>query len=269
MITAVKSSIQKFLNARGYDLVPNENHGKRYPDVSDVPGLSFYKTRVGNFYVPKRSSTDVVAQAIRVGKVYEQEIVDEAARHIKPGGIVLDVGANFGQMTVHFSKLAGDKGLVYSFEAQKLVFEILNKNIEANNCKNVRPVFGAVYHKAGVEMVMSEPDFKRFGSYGAYGVDATGGQNGKNVVTSLKIDDLEFDRPISFMKVDVQGCDVFAMRGAMETIRKHQMPIVFEFEQHFQEEFNTTFQDYVDFVHDINYKFVKPVNDFNFLIMPK
>lgn len=269
MITAVKSSIQKFLQNRGYDLVPNENHGKRYPDVSDVKGLSLYRTPAGNFYVPKKSFTDVVAQAIRVGKVYEQEIVDEAGKHIKPGTIVLDVGANFGQMTVHFSKFAGDDGLVYSFEAQKLVFEVLKKNVEVNNRKNIRPIFGAVYNKAGVEMVMSEPDFKRFGSYGAYGVDATGGQNGKNVVTSLKIDDMEFDRPISLMKVDVQGCDLFAMQGAKETIRKHKMPIIFEFEQHFQEEFNTTFQDYVDFVHEINYKFVKPVNDFNFLIVPK
>lgn len=265
----MKSLILKVLSINGYDLVKNENYGKKYPDESTVPGLSFYRTPIGNFYVPKESSTDVVAQAIRKGRNYEQEIVDEAAKHIKKGTIMLDVGANFGQMTMAFSKLVGDDGLVYSFEAQQLVFEILKKNIEANGRQNIRPVFGAVYHQSGVEMVMAQPDFKRFGSYGSYGVDATGGKKGKNVVTSLRIDDLEFDRPISFMKVDVQGCDVFAMRGAMDTIRKHQMPIIFEFEQHFQEEFKTTFQDYVEFVHEIGYKFVKPVNDFNFLIVPK
>ena len=71
------------------------------------------------------------------------------------------------------------------------------------------------------------------------------------------------------MKVDVQGCDLFAMQGATETIKKHQMPILFEFEQQFQMEYQTSFQDYVEFVDSIKYKFVEVILNNNYLIMPK
>lgn len=70
------------------------------------------------------------------------------------------------------------------------------------------------------------------------------------------------------MKVDVQGSDLFAMEGAKETIRKHKMPILFEFEQQFQQDFNTNFNMYVDFVKSINYKFAETIMGINFLIIP-
>ena len=71
------------------------------------------------------------------------------------------------------------------------------------------------------------------------------------------------------MKVDVQGSDLFAMQGAVETIKRNKMPILFEFEQQFQEQFGTTFQDYVEFVDSIGYKFASTVNLTNYLIVPK
>jgi protein-S-isoprenylcysteine O-methyltransferase Ste14 len=40
-------------------------------------------------------------------------------------------------------------------------------------------------------------------------------------------------------------------------------------EQQFQENFGTTFQDYVEFVHSINYKFETTIDEINYLIVPK
>jgi hypothetical protein len=45
------------------------------------------------------------------------------------------------------------------------------------------------------------------------------------------------------------------------------MPIIFEFEQRFQAEFRTSFQDYVDFVNSISYRFEKTVSNINYLIV--
>ena len=45
--------------------------------------------------------------------------------------------------------------------------------------------------------------------------------------------------------------------------------IIFEYEEQFQEEFNTSFQDYVDFVLSIDYKFLKTIQGINYLIVPK
>jgi FkbM family methyltransferase len=263
----MKKKIRQLVNKIGYDIVEIETIDKVYPDVSREEGLSLYNTPIGNYYVPADHKRDVVARSMSRGKVFEREVVDLASQYIKENSIVLDIGANYGQMSVLFSKLVQGKVEVYSFEAQKLVFEILKKNIAINNCVNIKPFLGAVYDKAGLDLVFPEPDFKRFGAYGSYGIEPNAMSGSK--VKSLTIDSIQFDKPISFVKIDIQGSDLFAMRGALNTIKGHKMPILFEFEQEFQDEFKTSFQDYVDFVDQIGYKFKTTVLNINYLIVPK
>ena len=136
-----------------------------------------------------------------------------------------------------------------------------------NNCKNVQIIFGAVYDKDGNIMLYPVQDFTRFGSYGSYGLDPNAKQGRK--VQTLTIDSLNIETPISFMKVDVQGSDLFVLKGAIETIKKHQMPIIFEYEEQFQEEFNTCWQDYLNFIELIDYKIEQVVYGINYLITPK
>lgn len=234
---------------------------------SAAPGLAFYETDLGNIYLPVDAPRDSIAEKMRRGLVFEPEVVETARRFIRPNSIVLDVGSNFGQMAMLFAREVGPDGRVFAFEAQRRVYDILCKNIEANHLTNIEPVFRAVFEETGKIFHFPEPDFKQFEAFGSYNLplNVTEGPE----VISIKIDDCELDRPVSFMKVDVQGCDLFAMRGAVETIRKHRMPILFEFEQRFQTEYGTTFQDYVDFTAMIGYRFAETVLDINFLIVPR
>jgi hypothetical protein len=109
--------------------------------------LTLHHTKTGNYYLPSDAHGDVVANTIINNQIFEKEIVDISSRYIKPNTIVLDVGANFGQMSILFSSFVGEKGKVHSFEADDWIFEILNKNIEANNrVGKIIPHFGAVYN---------------------------------------------------------------------------------------------------------------------------
>ena len=71
------------------------------------------------------------------------------------------------------------------------------------------------------------------------------------------------------MKIDVQGYDLDALKGAEKTILKHRMPIIFEYEDKFADEFNYTFKDYEEFINKINYKIESKVDEINYLILPK
>lgn len=230
-------------------------------------GLSFYRTALGDVYLPTDAPDDLIAARMSRGELFEPEVIETARRFIKPGTTVLDVGSNFGQMAMAFARATGPEGRVFAFEAQARVHDILKRNIEANGLLNIEAVFGAVLDESGRVLHFPESDWARFGSYGSFNLplDRTVG----TPVTSLRIDDLVFERPVSFMKVDVQGCDLFAMRGARETIRRFQMPILFEFEQRFQADYGTTFQDHADFVDEIGYRFAETVLDINFLILPR
>lgn len=84
----------------------------------------------------------------------------------------------------------------------------------------------------------------------------------------MTIDSLNIQEPVSFMKIDIEGADLFALQGARETIMKNRMPIIFEFSQHMQNVFNTNFGEYVNFVNSINYRFEEIILKINFLILP-
>jgi FkbM family methyltransferase len=230
--------------------------------------LTLHQTATGNYYLPTDAFEDAIANAIINNGIFDKEVVELASNYIRPGTTVLDLGANFGQMSILFSNMAGNDGKIHSFEADDWIYEILTKNIEANGkVGKVIPHFGAVHNKSGETLLFPEQDFDEFGTYGSYGIDYTS-RHGRQVQT-LTIDELNIEGTISFMKVDVQGGDLYAMEGARETILRNKMPILFEYEYLFEDRFNMCFQDYVDFVQSINYKFHKVINGQNFLIVPK
>lgn len=264
-----KKILRKFIRRFGYDFVktPHTVPEHTYRRKSNLPGADYFETPTGNYYLPKQTQKDFVAMAVKRGEVFDKPVMDIISAAVQPGTSILDVGANYGQMSVLLSKLHDGSCTVYSFEAQKMVYDILEKNLAANQCRNVKAYYNAVYDRNGETLIFPEPDLVRFSSYGSYGIDPTGSSG--IPVTSITIDSIDFSKPVSFIKVDIQGSDIFALRGAEQTIRKYRMPVIFEYEEGFQEEFGTSFQDYVDFVNHIGYKFVKTIQEINYLIIPK
>jgi FkbM family methyltransferase len=253
----VKSFIRKF----GIDIIRYGNPQKTTRNNK----LSFYKTKTGNYYLPTDAHQDAIAFAIRNDLIFDSEVLEAAKKHIKPNTCVLEIGSNFGQMAILMSKLVGDKGIVHSFEADDFVFKILEKNIRENS-RNVVAHYGAVHDKGGETLYFPIQDFEEMGTYGSYGIDYL--HNKGRPVKTIAIDDINYELPVSFVKIDIQGGDLFALKGAIKTINKFRMPIIFEYEYSFEDKLNLCFQDYIDFVKSINYKFAKVVSAHNYLILP-
>jgi FkbM family methyltransferase len=266
----MKNYVKKLVRSLGYDIVRYKEEDEKIENRKSVRSeeLTLHDTTTGKYYLPTDAHQDIVANAIINNRIFEEEIVECAKKYIRPGSIVLDVGANYGQMTVLFSKIVNDNGKIYSFEANNFVFEVLKKNILVNNCSNVEPVFGAVHNVENEILIFPEQNFERFGAYGSYGIDYNKSKSGKEV-RSLTIDSLNLSSNVSFMNVDIQGGDLFAMKGAIQTIKRNKMPILFEFEYLFQDDIHLDFQEYVDFVADIGYRFARVINGQNYLILPK
>lgn len=51
---------------------------------------------------------------------------------VRPGAVVLDVGANIGAHTLPLAALVGPSGTVIAFEPTKFAFEKLRRNLELN-----------------------------------------------------------------------------------------------------------------------------------------
>ncbi len=262
----VKELINSVCRRLGFQVVRYVPDGVARTVRSDA--LACFDTATGRYYLPRDAHNDVIATAIKANMIFDREVLEVARLHIKADTAVLDVGANFGQMSILFSNLVGEHGKVYSFDADDFVFSVLKKNIDANNRQQrIVPIFGAVHDVPDQTVYFPVQDFVRFETYGSYGIDynATSGRK----VPTITIDSLQIAQPISFMKVDVQGGDLQAMKGARKTIERYRMPIIFEYEYQFEDDYNLSFQEYVDFVGEIGYKFAKVINGHDYLIVPR
>ena len=107
-------------------------------NLENIPQM-LYSTSTGNFWLPVENYNDPVIHYIKNNYMFEQYIVDTCKRYIEPGSTVIDVGANFGQMSLQWSKFVGETGHVHSFECSDFVSYFLKKTIEQNEfAKNIK-----------------------------------------------------------------------------------------------------------------------------------
>ena len=238
--------------------------------VTSLEILKLYKTKTGNYYMPFFSYQDIIKKDIINDKIWGEFVYNIAKEHVNENTIVLDAGANFGQLSILFSKLKKNVE-VYSFESSKFVFKILKKNIDINNA-NVKAINCILGHEGNKLYKIKKNDLSEFSSWGSNKVKIVDEEQSKiktEEVQAVKIDDIVFNKQISFFKIDVQGYDLNVLKGSKNTILKHKMPIMFEYEKDFENDFTYSFNDFENFIDEINYKIIKDFDGKNFLIKPK
>ncbi len=229
--------------------------------------LKKYKTLTGIYYLPKYAYQDVIRNEIIKNRIFDKKIFELGKKFIEPGTSIIDAGANYGQMSILFSKVC-ENCSVHSFEASEYIFNILEKNIKLNST-NITPINCALSDISGEEYLV-DPDLTNTGTYGALKIqiDPQNKDLKKNKTQIKKIDDFSFDKKISLMKIDVQGWDLKVLRGSIKTIKKNRMPIIFEYEEIFEKEMNYNFEDFLILFKNLDYKFKTVINN-NFLVLPK
>lgn len=237
--------------------------------IWNIKILKKYNTQTGQYYLPLFAFQDGIRNKIINNEITDINVFNKLKDYIEPNTIVLDLGANFGQMSILWSQCKPEVK-VYAFEASSYVFKILKKNILINQC-NVEPMNVLIGNKSNKNQLIKKSSLKEYPTYGTNKIEEIKVSNDKNVekINAIKIDDLNFEKKISAMKIDVQGYDLEALKGAEKTILKHKMPIIFEYEEKFANEFNYTFKDFEEFINKINYKIETKVDEINYLIISK
>ena len=142
---------------------------------------------------------------------------------MRPGSVVLDIGANIGYFTLLAAVLAGDKGMVLAVEPDPHNFSLLERNIASNQKQTVALYPCALGAQAGAADLYRSPD-QNFGDHRLY--NSSGGDSdtrmegvvevpvrtGDELVTSAT------SAPIDFIKMDVQGYECYVLRGLKKTI---------------------------------------------------
>ena len=146
-------------------------------------------------------------------------------RKIKQGDIVLDIGANQGYYTSLFSILIGQYGQVHAFEP---VPESFNKLRQLKSCyKNVILNNFAIGEKQGSASINYDP----MDSEKASLLNSRNTYPNKFITEVNSIDNYMIDKKldkIDFIKCDVEGFELNALKGAYESVSKFSPDISME-----------------------------------------
>jgi FkbM family methyltransferase len=146
---------------------------------------------------------------------------DVFQKFLAPGMTVVEVGANIGAHTVELSRLVGPTGRVHAFEPQRIVFQTLCANLALNACANVFADQAAVGAAPGEILVPFLPP-DRPANFG--GLSLRGATQGERVPLRA-LDALELPA-CHVLKLDCEGMEIEALRGAERLVRQHR-PIIY------------------------------------------
>ncbi len=173
--------------------------------------------RYGRMFVHEHQAY-ISESLIAYGEYSEGEVTLFRAL-LRPGDVVIEVGANIGAHTVALAKIVGDTGAVYAFEPQRIVHQALCANVAINDLRNVNTFQAAVGDRGGVTTIESVNYDAPHNSGGAR-VGRTG-----EAVGMVRLDDLPI-QDLAFLKADVEGSETEVLRGAADTISRCQ-PIIY------------------------------------------
>ena len=124
----------------------------------------------------------------------------------------VDAGCLDGKSSAEFVEWCGnDYGHIYAFEANPL---------SIGECRRGMSAFGA--HGTLFECaLLDRVGFTRFDSLGRSRWDARVDDFGQNVVPCTTLDEALRNQPISYIKLDIEGSELRALRGAYEVITKN------------------------------------------------
>ena len=182
---------------------------------------------------------------------WENEVYDACKKYIKPNSHIIEVGAHIGTHTVPFSKLTD--GIVFAFEMQRLVSQILNTNVVLNGCPNVM-IYNEIVSDQNGHAKLADVFFDGEANTGNVKVQKALHENGYPVrVTTLdhKFQELS---DVDLIKVDVEAYEVPVLKGALKTIQKNKPVIVTEYHTVKTEYTNGNQQEIKDLIPDYEWK---------------
>ncbi|AEG91956.1 FkbM family methyltransferase [Ramlibacter tataouinensis] len=170
------------------------------------------------------SGDSVVSRSLVQYGEWAQLELELLAALIRPGTVVLDVGAFLGTHTLAFATMVGPEGVVHSFEPRAGIREVLRRNVERNGLLQV--VLHACALGSRAERIeVPAIDLESEANFGGLALEGHEAAARTETIVIERLDDLAIDR-LDFIKLDAEGMEADVLAGARRTLA-HQRPLLF------------------------------------------
>lgn len=190
---------------------------------------------------------------------FEPDTVSILEKRIRPGYVVLDIGANIGAHTFAMARLTGSTGRVIAFEPTPWAFGRLKDNAALNSFGNI------TIENLGLSDRCHQSRGPAFETrYRLDGVPEAGTQD--TVFTTLDnyCHEHGIER-VNFIKMDVDGFESRILRGGQELLARCRPAMVFELGPDYIAKAGDRVEDLLGMLHGLGYRFYneKTLNPFD------
>lgn len=193
---------------------------------------------------------------------YNQDIIALLKNILRPGMVLIDVGANIGEITLVAAKLVGSTGKVIAFEPMTDIAASLEHNIANNHLHQVEVTRLGLAESESVAVIYSscgqgQPRDHHQGLGSLYG-----GQSPDDLpVESIQLTSLDAYlesnpiRRLDVLKVDIEGAELPCLKGAARTLELHRPSLIIEVQEQTSQTAGYDQRDILRFLSQFGYSF--------------
>ncbi len=195
-----------------------------------------------------RLSNDIIISLYPAGQVaellfttdFERTELEQVRGYLKPGMVVLDIGANIGIYSLLADKMVGSAGHVFAFEPSSDNYSRLLSNIKLNMSSTITVSKIALADiNDRTTKLRRDPglgdserylDFQKGEKFKRGKEENDSGDSETVHVTTLDkylFENMPEPRRIDFIKMDVEGSELSVFKGAVQTLNKNQDVMIF------------------------------------------
>jgi FkbM family methyltransferase len=214
----------------------------------------------GDLAINLRLNEHMQSQVFWYG-AYSRDILLILKKLLKPGMVVIDAGANIGEITLVAAKMVGASGHVYAFEPISEISDALLENVRLNNFNQIS------IHKYGLSdetgdktIYRATSDFKDGSKHEGL---ATLYQSEKRTTKAGEIHLMTLDNfcehigldQLHLIKMDIEGAELPALKGGVEILKRFKPYIIVEVQQETANQAGYYARDILLFLKPLGYRF--------------
>jgi FkbM family methyltransferase len=158
----------------------------------------------------------------------EPSVQEALRRHVRPGAVVYDIGANVGFFSLLAARLAGPGGVVEAFEPVPRAVAALRRNVALNGFGNVHVHEAAVgaHDGTGTLLVTEQASCSHLADRGWH-ADTRETIDVRVVTLDALVGRAQL-RPADVLKIDVEGSELSVVQGMSELLRRSRPVLICE-----------------------------------------
>jgi FkbM family methyltransferase len=153
---------------------------------------------------------------------YEMGTLNLLKRFLQDGDTFVDVGANIGLMSLFVAKYVGEHGKLIAFEPHDQTRSIAHHNIEINGLESIVELRAERIGARNENKMLYDNWSVNRGAASLIHGDKEAGK----AVEIVSLDQVIGDEDIKMIKIDVEGYELEALKGAQGILKRAKPPVI-------------------------------------------